>query len=33
MAENLFTTTSAQVNEPESLKFTFERLLAGAFFY
>ena len=24
--------TSAQVNEPESLKFTFERLLSGAFF-
>lgn len=32
MAENLFTPTSAQVNEPESLKFTFERLLSGAFF-
>lgn len=32
MAENLFTPTSAQVNEPESLKFTFESLLSGAFF-
>lgn len=32
MAENLFTPTSAQVNDPESLKFTFERLLSGAFF-
>lgn len=32
MAENLFTPTRAQVNEPESLKFTFERLLSGAFF-
>lgn len=32
MAENLFTPTSTQVNEPESLKFTFERLLSGAFF-
>lgn len=32
MAENLFTPTSAQVNDPESLIFTFERLLSGAFF-
>lgn len=32
MADNLFTPTSAQVNDAESQKFIFERLLSGAFF-
>lgn len=32
MADNLFTPTSAQVNEAESQKFVFERLLSGVFF-
>lgn len=32
MADNLFTPTSAQVNDAESQKYVFERLLSGAFF-
>lgn len=32
MAENLFTPTSAQTNDAESLSYVFKRLLSGAFF-
>ena len=32
MAENLFTPTSAQTSDPESLAYIFKKLLSGAFF-